>query len=583
MNQHSDQPEGQKGAPKDDLESLRLPWPVLVKALLVFATLALPRIFGPPLYRHAKVLRAQAIAREVSGQLDVGPATNRLDEVRSMLELAPNDELVLRAAARFCSSNRYPEAVKYWTMLVQAFPGSPEDQLAFARAAMDQGQYSVSTRELEKMLRGPAGRLAAARLSLELALKRGAWGFACRLADYVLEEAPDDDQVRVWRGQALLRAGLPEQLAEARGGLLAIMFHRGDQWRGAMDVLLEVPELPRSEVALIRHRLHEAGSESVEDRLRVFSADWLWDAGAHEEVTARALSLAGSVSQPREIRLAGGWLLAHGAAERLLTLFPLSRCEGSREKMRLHLLALSQLGRWEEASALIDQGRTSLDAQFGTVLAVAAAVHLRPEQQQDAVRAVLANRQLDLNGLLEEVQLAEANGLDEAAIYLLEPLLENPATMPEAANRILALSGLVDRLSLRRRALDRLVHAFPDDPLALLQLAYVEAVVPGGNLALVDWVGRREGNSTNFLAQVSGAMAEVRRGHAEAALDRLTAFTAPDQAEDYRLHLAYAMAYRVAGDFGAARHHAEQANTRTLKLEERELISDLLPRKGRLN
>lgn len=554
----------------------------LIRLLVLILGLALASFCVRPLYRQAKVIRAQRLAHQIAAQLNAGPDISSLWKVQLMISLAPGDEQVLRAAARFCSTNHHPAAVTYWAMLLESLPGSREDHLAYARAAIDFGRYDVASSELAALIQRPGGDIDAARLALNLALKRGSWEFAARMADHVLQLDAKDDQAIVWRGLALSRTWQPEEIAKAKQSLLSLMIRSGNHWREAIDVLLEIPQLTGSEVALIRHHLHAAGGTSLEDRMRILSADWLGDGDLRAPAVAKALDLLSSARQDSDISMVGRWLLSHEAAEQILERFPLARSQYDRTRMQLYLLALARQERWQELSDLVAGAHTGLDAHFATVMSVVAAVGLKPKNNlQEGAMAVLADRAIKLPELVEAAQLAEENGLNEAAIYLLEALLDNPATMPEAANRILTLAGNVDRLSLRRRALNRLVDAFPKDRVTLPQWGYVEAVLPGGNLNLIERLDRSPGSNTNVTAQVACALGEVRRGKADAALARLMALTPPDQVTDYRLHLAYAAAYGSDGDFSAARRHAALAEAVPLHLEERELISRWLTPKIR--
>jgi len=562
----------------DDLDTEQLPdrW-LYFWAMMLGLSVVLGAVIGRPLYRHFKTERAQRLAREVSARVDAGTATNLLPTVRLMLDLAPRNDLVLRAAARFCSSNRMPEAVTYWRMLLDTVPGSHDDHLALAKAAMDLGQYDVATRELGLLIVRSGGDLEATRLALRLCLKRGAWKLAVRAADQVLQMDPNDEQAEIWRDTALIRTRLPANLSNAKADLIALMFRSKTRWKEAVDVLLDVPGLTRPELRLARRRVQSEAATTWVDQMRQMSVDWLLDVDQRDVVIGRALRIVGGNGQSGDVLQAGRWLLAHEAAEPLLKGVPLEAIKGDRIRMQLHVMALARLGQWEQVAAIVDQPDTGLDAHIAQVMSIAAAGVKPDGLPQSRAQAVLANRDLTLAELLEAAQLAEEYGLYEAAILLMEPLLANPATMPEAANHILALASNTDSLLLRRRALDRLLNGYPTDLLALQQLGYLEAVVPGGDLGVVRILDRRPGSATNQFTQLICALGDIRNGKADAALARLAAAGPAGQSEDYRLHMAYAAAYGAAGDNHEARRHAALAEQARMQLEERDLISRWLP------
>ncbi len=530
-----------------------------------------------PAYRQIKTRRAQRMSGGIMAEINAGAGTNVLQQVRLILSLAPNDEQVLRTAARYCTTNRQPEAFTYWEMLLALVPGTREDHLAFAQVAADAGRYEVATRELSGLLNRPGGDVEAARVALRLAMKRGAWELAARTAEHVLQLAPDDRQAELWRDIALIRTRQPAAIAVARNSLLTLLFQSGEAWREGVDVLLECPDLSRDDLGLIRWRLAELDSEAIADQLRFFSVEWRISPERHGPILDHVKMLAASARSGPDVELTGRWLLVHGAADVALELFPRAQTQGDRVRMQIHVLALARLGRWDEVTAVTSDTGSGLDAHVATVLSVAAACQKPNGTDQTVVRALLADRNLRGPELVEAVQIAEENGLNEAAILLLEYLLDLPALMPEVANRILMLSGRVEHLTLRRRALDRLVSAFPNDPLALPQLGYVEAVLPGGNLRIIDRVEKLPGSATNQFAQLVCALGEVRRGKGEAALTRLAVLSPPGDAMDYRLHLAYAAAYGVAGAATEARRHAALADQAPLQIEERALIRRWLP------
>lgn len=579
MNFHDNQSGGSQPVLGEDLNMRRRgDWWLFLGLLLLFVGAAAAILAVRPAYHRVKTVRAQKLARSVSDSLEAGAGTNALTDVRLMLSLAPDDELVLRAAARYCTTNHHAEAVTYWEMLLQLVPGTPEDHLAFARTSMDQGRYDVATRELARLLQRPGGNADAARLSLLLALKRGAWEMAARMAEHVLQLDPGDDQTQLWRGLALLRTGQPVLVAEGTSSLLALMFRPDGKWRETIDVLLEAPGLTPGELSLIRHRVREAMTNTVTDQLRLLSVEWLLKPEERGPVIAQALQLVAPSGRAAEVAEAGRWLLARGVAQPLLDLFPPERSRGDPVKMQLRVLALARLGKWEQVAAVADDPGSGLDVHVALLMSVAAASLGPAGSSQRDVQAVLAQRDLKLPELLEALRLAEENGLNEAAIYLLEPLLENPATLPEAANRILALSHRVERVALRRHALDRLVHAYPSDSLALQELGYVEAVLPWGDLEVVDRVERLPDAATNRFTQLICALGEIRRGRTEAALARLSAVARTDGVEDYRMHIAFAAAY---GGGSESRRHAALADQGPLQVEERALISSWLPPKPR--
>ncbi len=550
---------------------------LLVVSVAVLAVVTAAIFAVRPVYRHHKTERAKTIAREVMDLLDAGAGTNSLKEVRLMIGLAPGEETVLRAAARYCTTNRLPEAVTYWGMLLESFPGTREDRLANARIAMDLGRYEVATRELGKLMQRPGGDVDAARLGLRLSLKRGVWDFAVRMADHVLEFDPGDAQTEVWRALALIRSRQVARSDEAKGTLLALLVRPGAPWREAADALLEAPFLTRAEAGIIRRCATGAGPGSVEDRLRILTLDWLLDPGQRPRIIQEALTLATEAKDPADLDLSGRWLIEHKASEALLGQLPLGACKGDKVKMRIHILALAKLARWDEVSEVARLADTGLEPHIATVMTVAAA-RSRPNGKDEAdAKAVLADRQLTVPDLAAAAQLAEEHGLNEAAIYLLEFLLEDPATMPEAANHILMLADRVDRLVLRRRALDRLVNAFPKDASALQQLGYLEAVLGGGDLEVVERVGRLPGAETNQFSQLVLALGEIRQGLGEQALARLAKVSPPDEVQDPRVHVAYAAASGLANDPRDAKRHALLADKGRLKVEERALISRWLP------
>ena len=297
--------------------------------------------------------------------------------------------------------------------------------------------------------------------------------------------------------------------------------------------------------------------------------------------TQQALALAAAADNPADLDASGRWLIEHEASGALLGQFPLEACKGDKVKMRLHILALAKLARWDKVSDVARLADTGLEPHIATVMAVAAA-RSRPNAKDEAdAKAVLADRELTVPDLAAAAQLAEEHGLNEAAIYLLEFLLEDPATMPEAANHILMLADRVYRLVLRRRALDRLVNAFPKDVSALQQLGYLEAVLGGGDLEIVGRVGRLPGAETDPFSQLVLAFGEIRRGLGEQALARLAKASPPDAVQDPRVHLAYAAASELVNDLREAKRHALLADKGRLKLEERALLSRWLPDKTR--
>ena len=507
---------------------------IVMISLLIGGVAAL--MAAGPVYRQIKTRRARRIAAEVSAQIDAGAETNVVQQVRLILSLAPNDEQVLRTAARYCTTNRQSEAFNYWEMVLAAVPGTRDDHLAFAQAAADAGRYEVATRELAALLVRPGGDLDAARATLRLAMKRAAWEFAARAAELVLQLAPNDPQAELWRDIALIRTRQPAAIEVAKGNLLTLMLRSGENWRDAVDALIDCPGLSREELGLIRRRLADLDPSTTADQLRYFSVEWLISPERRGPIVAHVKQLTAMARSGPEIELCGRWLLGRDQAEALLEMFPRETSRGDRVRMQIHVLALARLGRWDAVTAVTGDTGSGLDAHIATVMSVVAACRKPGGADQAAVRALLADHDLRGAELVEAVQIAEENGLYEADIHLLEYILDLPALMPEAANRILMLSGRVENLALRRRALDRLVGAFPNDPVVLPELGYVEAVLPGGNLRIVDRIEQLPGSSTNQFARLVCGLGDVRRGNGEGALNRLAAFAPPQEVMDYRLH-----------------------------------------------
>ncbi len=570
---------GRAPTPNDPGEAPKTaPDTLIFRILMVVAVLGVIGYFGGKFaWRRLRVHRAHqqcAIANQLIEQQLLGDAQKA---VRTAIQLAPNDPMVLRTTATWCSLTGRPEGLMYWDRLFQVVRPTRQDRLKKLDLALILHRLDISRDLLKSLLKDNEKDREVLVRAIQHHIQTGRPGIAIKAARIALTAVPDDLQTRFLLGSLLHE--IPDRGAqeEARRILWSIALE-DSKWRNpSVDLLVQSQLLNDGDRLLLVRSIESRTNISLRDHLLVLDLrrglipkpESLWKQA--EDLT---LQYPGVTNQ----LYIAQWLAASGGTNRALALLPRAAAGTNAAAAVGTLEMLMQLRAWDEVRRLLDQTPVALPP---TVRDAAEGVYASAAGRTADVDAYFANARQKASGhpmdLIQIAAYAElANRPTSAAEILIDAATLNPLLTVQLCQKALGLVRSAEDLSVVRNIIERLADFLPGEAAVLIERSWYD-------LLFEENLDRAKKSLTEALdhpnlgsdARVLLALADLKGGDASAALGRLEAMSVEPSTLAPRFQAVYAAILMANGQREPARRLARQIKTDKLKQKELELIAGL--------
>ncbi len=581
-------------AAKRGLQFIILPVLVLTGVGIAVALL------GKPAYRKYRENKGRTLGVKAAEEFDVGHSVAAVRNLRLALQLAPEDPVVMRNAARILATEDVPDALTFWGKVFEKGEGTPEDRLRFAALAVRLRRYGPAREQLEIVLKADPNNSTGLRLRMEVQEATGDFAGAIGEARRLVEH-DNNPTNQYFLGEILAKASrpiamdgrvTPEQVKWAEEGaklLFPMATTSGSLQSPAIATLADTVNLQGEAAAQVLAALAAKSPRTPADVLSTAVIQSKSDPKKTDEYCATIVRELASVELNQRMR-AIDWLSSVGRPNLAAQLLRPSDSETNIVAAHVEMDLALKNKNWPRIKAVLAKPPAGLAATLTNVLTAAVAVSENNAATAekilrtaiDAARgSITADSELNYLG-----RSAEQIGLLRVAIVAQEARLVRGAAIMDASETILRLTFIEQSkdpqfpgLLQQYPALQARYSAAPEDVGIASQYYYVASIV-GRDLPQVQagWVALKQKfpaqpEPTLGLAMVAlktGAVAEATRLVEENPID----FAAlPVRMKPLMIHIL-----GQTGQKELARSLAQKVDPAQYFLEERELLTPWLQR-----
>jgi tetratricopeptide (TPR) repeat protein len=561
----------------------KFPPPLPFRFAWIWILLLVGMVFlAKPAFRMAKDWRAQFFLKEAQQAWSKGDYHRAQEKSRLCLQLSPKQIEAVRMLARIADLKRDSSALEYWMFVVQSNDVIDADRIALIEAALRENAIVLADQQMAQLLKNPSP-------SKEV----------CNLAGLIASRKQQKAQAHEWFSKALeidsgfTRAELNlartelflsgNREMEAKGlQRLRVLGSRSDEWgieslRMLVAWSKEHPKrLPYNKE--ISESLRKHPLSGMADQCVV--ADWEIQAFPNRRDSLVSF-LTASISKlpPSSQKDLAAWLNRHGLFKRTLEVFPLDQ-EASEELILVQLDAFAALGNWQGVSDFLERNPPNLSPVLKSLYLARSSRELGNERLFTlGWRQAMREAQENPKALRYLGEYAQHLGELSLSVEAYETLSQIEGYQPESLLKLVRLYEKIGQTRELFRTIQRLYLLLPNDPAILNDLSYLGLLLNDSSTDPLSNARQVYGLNPNLPAfATTYALAQLRAGLPAVSLSvyehfSLQQLTAPGWQAVYSATLA------ANGRKAEAMKVVEKIDLKSLKPEERQLISDFLPRK----
>lgn len=553
----------------------------LAVTLAVLAILIGSAFGARPLYRELKARRALAIAEQAGAAIDRGEGAEASTLLRQAALMAFQDKRVADRVTFHAARAGDMASVAEIGKKMDAGESSVEEVLVFGERSLGAGRAADVTRALELLPKDLPPDQEVKRAVIKAGLLAAQQQPA--QAESVLREAlarvvgPESDELRIMLANLLLSGQDRPRIDEARQLLEQAAGGSGTNSLAALRVLamsqagLSPDAQQQLDTTIARLRAHP--DCSAEDELFIARLVVSSNPDRKEEIVRTLVAnLRQNDATLDERTAAARWLVGLQAHESVLELVSSDEAAGHAGALMARLDALSELGRWDECSELIEtnRGGSVPDTLYHLFRARIAATRDDPATEEAEKRQLRQVMQFaELPHVLFAARYAETVGWKPEAFAAWRILASDSGAKADA------LRGQIRNFPPTATAADgvaianELLALQPQDPSARLSAVFF-ALLAGQNIEA------SAATAEEFLAadpesadiRRVAALARLRTGKAAQGLSIL-----PDDNGEPRWQTLHAALLRAAGRKSDADKLAAKVDATVLTPEEKAMLT----------
>jgi hypothetical protein len=543
-------------------------------AMVVLLILTLLGGASLPAYRALKSWRAERLMDTAESCLKKGSLIEAYQAAKSAHGLNPQNLRSLRMLADMYEGSGSAEALIYRRSVAESAGSTPEDQVAYLRAALQAGRLDLADEFLKRI--GIAGRASPkiASIAASLLRLRGQTDQARTLEQETAEKAQGTEKVEaeLMRARGQLEATDPSERAIGRATLMRIASQKTAQSLEARRLLISAGDRTEKETQELVQMIELDPKASTADRLTAKSLQLEIHPDWRNATLEEAKKMWSNGTEEDQLALSD-FLSRHNDPEGVLALPPVRQGRG----LLLRLDALAKLKKWAEIRNELNQAseaKIPLDPFLADVFQARVAQELREIPMAEAQWKKAKSKAVGDPRKLEFLaNFAERSGNISLTREAYRDMTRYPSTAVPGYFGLIRIAEKNAATSELRDIMGELARQLPKDPAPKNDFAYL-------NLLLKDRLDDSLQTATELVSTLPGlpayrttlALARLRKNQPQQALSAYdgSAINWSTALPGWQAVRAAVLAANHRDD--EARHLAAEINWDRLKPEERDLI-----------
>ncbi|MDX1953436.1 MAG: hypothetical protein SFY81_14755 [Verrucomicrobiota bacterium] len=310
-------------------------------------------IATPFLYQQIKKWRSHALVAKAEKAIRQQRWNEAFRTTQAAYQLNPNDEKILRAAARLYSVAENEHALTFWNNLIEIEKASEEDRRELVRIALRLGKADMAYTNINQLIAINPTNALNLQLATEVTLVSRNFEQATAFAEKWVELSPANRDAKLLLGQAL--HSLNDPAANERAlEILKEVATGTDQ--ASLDALLLLSEFPVGNhgLAMVAQALRSHPKGSLHQLTRAAELEMKLHPERREELFNELSQV--SLSDPENRLNLARWYNRHRAFNHTLEVLPATFAT-NQTILLAHLDALAGMREWSAVSAILKTNR----------------------------------------------------------------------------------------------------------------------------------------------------------------------------------------------------------------------------------
>lgn len=529
-------------------------------------------LIAQPSYRSLKSWRAHRMAEEAGRLLATNPQ-QAYEQAQAAWNLAPGDPVCTRSMARTLSALGRDDAFRYWQMLLGRTPPRGVEREEIIDLALRVKRIDLAEELLAPALNEHPRRTALLRLAaLRSELRKDPAG-ALRFAQAWVAADTNSFEGKVFLARYLVKAGSPEVAAQAKALLWQAVRSGGKSASTALDMLVGLPNLSAAEIQECIAQMNLRPMSDPKRDLTIIDLHLRLEPDRKSELADAAAAYYRTSSIPVLLTVSR-WLAEKGEHTKALQIIlPYKAC-ANRELLLVTADSLAALRQWAVLEELLSQPNLPLEPVLLELYRARVAGELKKDRQKAhhwGQVQWLSSRQPET--LWYVARYAERMGEVDQAEYAYRRLTEQPGHARQAWLSLIRLTAASKDTGALRKLLKEVVTEFPDEPVPLNDLAYLD-LLTDQNIGPASQVAQRlvtqDPRVLSFRTTL--ALAHLRAHDYDAAKKLYQDFSVAWATVAPAWRAVYAAVLGANGEVVQAREIAATLKDEPLRPEERALL-----------
>jgi predicted Zn-dependent protease len=565
----------------DDSESNWREWLTWRRGVIAGITISLlagGALAARPAYRQVKRWRAHSLDAEGEKFLKQKNWEQAFRKAQSALALSASDVRSQRLMAQVLSHFNHDQALPFWRQVVQSKEATPDDIAELVRTALRQRQWPEARTHLEPALKERPEDARFLGLGSDFCALQGDWVKAVAFARAAVAKSTNAPDYQLMLAQRL--AGSPEPDAKAEAKAILQTLARTDNGPAALEALtvlaLQFPANP-AELEEYVTRLTQHPQHGVPHEVLAFDLKLRQQPENKNLVAQQAIQRLSTFGDEGLIQVSR-WLSRNGMNDRVVEVITPARALSRQELFLIRADALAALKQWTLVDEELNHPSVPLDP---TIIAIFKARAAKELGRTDLVPLQWSQAQRKAYDNAEALQFLASYAVKVGEIAEAQKAYRRLTEFPQHSRMAYAaLVQIAERSSHTRdlrELMAEIMTRIPDEVAARNDWAYLTLLLQENVENAQQIAQKLHQQAPNFLAyRISLALAHLRSNNPQAALALLkdVAVDWPKVSPGWQAVFAATLA--ANGDTNAAKFIARSIPAKSLKIEERQLISSLL-------